>query len=155
VRRLATIGIGVAIAAPATYAEAHNGQHPVINGPDKLGTVAVPADGTFQVPKVSLDCPPPEHADPCVVKAVLKSKSMFRLKPTAKRKIVTLGKIVRYTLGSNREQAPLNPASLGKNGMKLIRKFGGLGAVLTVNINQHEPIIRDIRLFLKSAVVSR
>jgi hypothetical protein len=145
------IGIGVAITAPATYAEAHNGTHPVIAGPDKLGTVVVPAGGTFQIPKVTLDCPPPDNADPCAVKAVLKSKSKFRLKPGAKKNIVTLGKVVKYTIPSNREEAPLNPASLGKNGMKLIQKFGGLGAVLTININQHEPIIRDIRLFLKSA----
>jgi hypothetical protein len=149
-RRLAATVVGAAIAGTAALAYAHNGEHPVIHGPKGSLGVVVPAGGAFQVPKVLLDCPPPENADPCVVTVAVRTRSAIKLAPSKQYKVVKLGR-VKYSIPSNREQAPLNPVPLTAKGTKALQQKGTVKALVNVNINQHEPIIREFKMILKQS----
>ncbi len=62
-RGIVALTVAVLSAGPAAYAYAHDSTEPTINGTGPLG-VTYAGGGSFDLPGVTLDCPPPEGGAP-------------------------------------------------------------------------------------------
>ncbi|HEX8745420.1 MAG TPA: hypothetical protein VF712_20005 [Thermoleophilaceae bacterium] len=136
-----------ALAAVPAGASAHGSPHPAIEGPDDLGAV-VPVKFRFDLPGVTLDCPPPETAAPCKVDVAVRTARRIRYRAGQPKRKHVIGRL-SYTLASNREEAEPPPVKLNTVGRQLLARLGSLKAVAKFNVFQYETILHDFKLTLK------
>jgi hypothetical protein len=144
--RVAALAVAAAIAGPAALAYAHESTEPTINGPSSLGTTDT-GNNKFDLPGVTLDCPPPEGAPSCRITVKAKSRSRLRLRKGGSLKIRTIG-LVSYDLDSNRDMAEIWPSVLTAAGLKAVQRYGKvkiLAHVTNVQSAQHQ-VARDFKL---------
>ena len=145
--RLAALAAVACLAAVPAQAGADGSPHPVIAGPDKLGAVT-PVKFRFELPGVTLECPPPEGGEPCRVTVLVRTERRIRYRAGQAKKKHTIGTL-SYTLAANREDAEPPPVKLNTIGRKLLARLGRLKATTRVDVFQHELIRRDFKLTLK------
>jgi hypothetical protein len=147
-RRLALVATAAAIAIPASLAHAHDVTEPTINGPSNLGTTLA-GSGKFDLPGVTLDCPPPDSAPPCRVTVKVKSRTALQLRAGGSRKVRTIGRVT-YELEANRDLAEIWPAVLTSDGVKALKRYGKVKAVArVVNTQGEHSARRDLKLTVK------
>ena len=121
-RRLAVLALAGAVAGPVAYAHAHESTVPTVNGKGPLG-VTYAGGGSFDLPGVSLDCPPPEGGPVCHIAATVTSRTALRLRKGGPLKIRTIGK-VKYILGANGDMQEIRPPVLTAAGATVLKRFG-------------------------------
>jgi hypothetical protein len=136
------------VAIPVAYAQAHEGAHAVISGPTSQGTVQLAENHKFQIPGITIDCPPPEGGRGCKVEVTVRTKAKLRLKAGQKKKVWRVGK-VRFNLGANRDAAPLLPILIDTNADKLLGRHGSLKTKIYVEVNHDEQVERSFSMTLK------
>ena len=129
-RRLAALALTAAIAGPVAYAHAHESTVPTINGTGPLG-LTYAGGGSFDLPGISLDCPPPEGGPVCHIAAVARSRTALRLRPGGPAAIRVLGK-VRYDLGANGDMQKIYPLVLTSAGSKALARLGKVPAYVHI-----------------------
>ena len=126
-RRLATLALATAaVAGPVAYATAHESTEPTINGTGPLG-VTYAGGGSFDLPGVTLDCPPPEGGPVCHVTAIVRSRHALPLRNGGPAYIRTIGR-VRYDLAANTDMQQIHPAVVTKAGAKALQRYAKIRA---------------------------
>jgi hypothetical protein len=142
-----TLALAIALALPAALAHAHGAPHPVINGATKQGNVTLTEAHDFKLPTVTFDCPPPDNSKSCRVAATARTTSKFRLKPGAKKRVVSLGKL-SFKISSNRETVEIRSIALTEQAHELLEGRGSLSGKATVSITHNEKIVRRFKFKL-------
>jgi hypothetical protein len=150
--RTCLVALVAAIAALAVLpagAGSHGSPHPVINGPagNKLGNVKLES-GRFELPRVTMECPPPESAKPCQVTILVRTERRLRYRAGEPKRKHTVGKQT-YKISANREDVEPLATKLNTRGRKLLARIGNLKVVARINLFHHEATIRDFKLTLR------
>jgi hypothetical protein len=147
--RLAILALGAAVAGPIAYAHAHESTEPTVNGKGPLG-LTYAGGGSFDLPGVSLDCPPPEGGPVCHIAAAVTSRTPLRLRKGGPLKIRTIGK-VKYILGANGDMQDIRPPVLTPAGATVLKRYGTVPAYAHVTnvLNAQHKASRWFRLTVK------
>jgi hypothetical protein len=146
-RRLAVLAIA-AVAGSAAVAQAHEGAHAAINGPSHIGTVTLATNHKFDLPGITIDCPPPEGGKSCRVAATVRTRGKVRVKAGQKKRVLRIGKVA-FTLGANRDAAPMHPIAISDAVDAVLARYGSLKAKVYVEVQHDEQVERYFKMVLK------